>query len=50
MKSINNHQNPFAFKPYEERMRKENAANYIPPSKRRIMKEYLSNTSFKITD
>ena len=49
MKSDNN-KNPFAFKPYEERMRKDKAVNYIPPSKRKIMKDYLSNTSFKITD
>ena len=38
--------NPFAFKPYDLGMKKENAANYIPPIKRKIMKEYLSNSSF----
>ena len=27
--------NPFKFKPYDEKMKKENAAQYMPPSKRK---------------
>lgn len=40
-------QNPFAFKPYDEKMKAENAPNYITPEKRRRIKEYLSNSSMK---
>jgi hypothetical protein len=39
---------PFAFKPYDERLSKENAPNYIPPDKRKVIKEYLSNSSIKL--
>ena len=39
---------PFAFKPYDERLSKENAPNYIPPHKRKAIKEYLSNSSIKL--
>ena len=39
---------PFAFKPYDERLVKENAVNYIPPKKRKEIKDYLSNSSIKL--
>jgi len=26
--------NPFAFKPYDEELKRENAVNYLPPKKR----------------
>ena len=45
-KSVSN--SPFAFKPYDERFTKENAPNYIPPKKRKEMKDYLSNSSIKL--
>jgi hypothetical protein len=37
--------NPFAFRVNDESMRKDTAANYIPPVKRKEMKEYLSGSS-----
>ena len=39
---------PFAFKPYDERLIKENAVNYIPPKKRKEIADYLSNSSIKL--
>lgn len=35
--------NPFAFKHNDESMRKDMAAHYIPPNKRKEFKDYLSN-------
>jgi hypothetical protein len=43
-------ENPFAFKPYDERMKKENAAQYMPPNKRKQIKEYLSNSSISLRE
>jgi hypothetical protein len=37
--------NPFAFRVNDEKMLKNVAANYIPPEKRKEMREYLSNSS-----
>jgi hypothetical protein len=37
--------NPFAFKAYDEKMKSENAPNYITPDKRKKIKEYLSKSS-----
>lgn len=28
-------ENPFAFKAYDEKLKRENATNYIPPKKRK---------------
>ena len=41
-------ENPFAYKAYDERLKPENAPNYIPPEKRKLIKEYLSKTSVPI--
>jgi hypothetical protein len=40
--------NPFAFKAYDKKMMNENAAQYIPPSKRKYIREYLSNSSVNL--
>ena len=37
--------NPFAFRVNDESMRKDLAPNYIPPHKRKEMKDYLSGSS-----
>lgn len=42
---MSNLQNPFAFKAYEERLKSENAPNYITPQKRLRIREYLSKSS-----
>jgi len=42
--------NPFSFKPYDEKMKKENAANYMPPAKRKAIKEFLSNSSITLRE
>lgn len=39
--------NPFAYKVNDEKMIADNAVNYIPPEKRKLMKEYLSKSSFR---
>ena len=39
--------NPFAFKAYDEKMHPDNAPNYIPPEKRRQIKEYLTKSSLQ---
>jgi len=42
--------NPFAFKANEEKMQVKNAPNYIPPHKRKYIKDYLSNSSINLTN
>ncbi len=39
--------NPFSFKAGDPKMEAENAVNYIPPEKRKLIKDYLSNSSLK---
>jgi hypothetical protein len=43
---------PFDYKVRDdfEKLKKENAPNYIPPAKRMVMREYLSNSHIKMTD
>ena len=43
-------QNPFEFKAYDPKNRKDAATNYFPPNKRAMMKNYLSNSSIKFLD
>ena len=38
-------ENPFAFRVNDEKMNSEFAANYFPPEKRQVMKDYLSKSS-----
>eukprot|EP00347_Sterkiella_histriomuscorum_P004485 403360285 len=38
---------PFAYKVNDERMNADNAPNYIPPDKRKLMKDYLSKSSLR---
>lgn len=40
--------NPFAFRAYDEKMRSDKAPQYIPPAKRKLIKEYLSKDSVNI--
>ena len=47
---MNNKTNPFAFKPYDEKLKKENAPNYLPPAKRKEIKEYLGNSSITLRE
>lgn len=44
------HNNPFAFVPYDEKLKKENAVNYMPPNKRKQIREYLSNSSITLKE
>ena len=48
MSTVSKIENPFAFKPYDEKMKAENAVNYIPPKKRKLIKEYLGNSSINL--
>ena len=41
--------NPFAFHFADERLKPDKAVNYIPPEKRKQMKEYLSNSSINLS-
>lgn len=41
--------NPFAFHFKDERLQPDKAVNYIPPEKRKQMKEYLSNSSINLS-
>jgi len=37
--------NPFAFKAYDDKMAADKAPNYLPPDKRKIIKDYLTKSS-----
>jgi len=41
-------ENPFAFRAYDEKMKSENAVNYLPPKKRKQISEYLGNSSITL--
>ena len=41
--------NPFAFHFKDERLQPDKAVNYIPPDKRKQMKEYLSSSSINLS-
>jgi hypothetical protein len=47
---MNKLKNPFSFKAYDEKLDKNNAANYIPPHKRKLMKEYLSGSNITLKE
>jgi hypothetical protein len=46
--STDKNYNPFAFKFSDNNIRKENAANYIPPQKRKVLKDHLANSSINL--
>ena len=48
MTSVSKPNNPFAFKPYDEKLKKENADNYLPPKKRLEIKQYLGGSSVRL--
>lgn len=52
MMSASNHQNPFAFDTVQAASQKlnNNTVDYIPPYKRKQMKEYLSNSSINLAN
>lgn len=36
--------------PYDSKLKKENAVNYMPPNKRKVIREYLSNSSITLKE
>lgn len=39
---------PFAFKFTDDSLKKENAVNYIPPNKRKLISDHLGNSSINL--
>ena len=45
--SIFGKKDPFAFSVNDKTLRKEHAPNYIPPEKRKVMRDHLTRCSIK---
>ena len=41
--------NPFAFRANDEKMKLENAPHYIPPKKRKYIKDYMEQDSINLS-